>query len=190
KEGGLKARQELLLESIGRRKQTAAARARTQTDRDKLEAWMQLDSRDIYFPPTGKHTPLLAYFPPAPTVSLSAYADLNEPIRAQSAQQQEELKSLFEEGELCKGLDSFFLSPDMLEGLRSERRDIYLETFAHGGFGELKDVINLSPLQNSGWNGDLKLLKSDLDPLLERGYCCCVLAGTDKPAQNLAPDLV
>ena len=77
----------------------------------------------------------------------------------------------------------------MLEGLLSERREIYLETFAHGGFGELKDVINLSPLQNSGWNGDLKLLKSDLDPLLEQGYCCCVLAGTDKAAQNLASDL-
>ena len=35
----------------------------------------------------------------------------------------------------------------------------------------------------------MKLLKSDLDPLLEQGYCCCVFAGTDKAAQNLASDL-
>ena len=189
REGELKERLELLLESIGRRKQTAAAREHIQKDLDKLEAGMELDSLDKYFPLTGKFTTLLDYFPPETPVFLSEYADLKETIRAQWAQHQEDLKILFEEGELCKGLDSFFLSPDMLEGLLSERREIYLETFAHGGFGELKDVINLSPLQNSGWNGDLKLLKSDLDPLLEQGYCCCVLAGTDKAAQNLASDL-
>ena len=187
-EGELIEKIKLLLDSLGHRKQTAAARETIEKDLEKLETGMELDSLDKYFPLTGKFTSLLDYFNHAP-VFLSEYIDLKETLRAQWAQYQEDLKILFEEGQLAKGLDSFYLSPEMLEGKLQDRQEIYLETFAHGGFGELKDVINLSPLQNSGWNGDLKLLKSDLDPLMEQGYCCCVFAGTDKAAQNLAADL-
>lgn len=187
-EGELIEKIKLLLDSLGHRKQTAAARETIEKDLEKLETGMELDSLDKYFPLTGKFTSLLDYFNHAP-VFLSEYIDLKETLRAQWAQYQEDLKILFEEGQLTKGLDSFYLSPEMLEGKLQDRQEIYLETFAHGGFGELKDVINLSPLQNSGWNGDLKLLKSDLDPLMEQGYCCCVFAGTDKAAQNLAADL-
>ena len=187
-EGELIEKIKLLLDSLGHRKQTAAARETIEKDLEKLETGMELDSLDKYFPLTGKFTSLLDYFNHAP-VFLSEYIDLKETLRAQWAQYQEDLKILFEEGQLTKGLDSFYLSPEMLEGKLEDRQEIYLETFAHGGFGELKDVINLSPLQNSGWNGDLKLLKSDLDPLMEQGYCCCVFAGTDKAAQNLAADL-
>ena len=188
-EGELKEKLRALLASLGRRKQTAAAREKLEKDLEKLDAGMELESLDKYFPLTGRFTTLLDYFPENTPVFLSEYIDLKETLRAQWAQHQEDLKLLFEEGELCRGLDSFYLSPEQLEGALSGRAEIYLETFAHGGFGELRDVINLSPLQNSGWNGDLKLLKSDLDPLLEQGYCCCVLAGTDKAAQNLAADL-
>ncbi len=187
-EGELIEKIKLLLDSLGHRKQTAAARETIEKDLEKLETGMELDSLDKYFPLTGKFTSLLDYFNHAP-VFLSEYIDLKETLRAQWAQYQEDLKILFEEGQLAKGLDSFYLSPEMLEGKLQDHQEIYLETFAHGGFGELKDVINLSPLQNSGWNGDLKLLKSDLDPLMEQGYCCCVFAGTDKAAQNLAADL-
>lgn len=187
-EGELTEKLRELIKSLGNRKQTALARETLQKDLDRLEAGLDLDSYDKYFPLTGEFHCLLDYFDDA-AVFLSEYSDLKETLRAQWWQYQEDIKTLLEEGQLCKGLDNFMMSPELLEQNLSDHRVIYMETFAHGGFGTLKDIINLSPLQNSGWNGDLKLLKSDLDPLLEQGYCCCVFAGTDKAAQNLAADL-
>ncbi len=186
--GELEEKLEQLIHSLGNRKQTAPAKETLQKDLDRLRSGLELDSLDKYFPLTGGFSCLLDYFADA-AIFLSEYTDLKETMRAQWWQYQEDIKTLLEEGQLCKGLDSFSLSPEQLEQKLSDHRVVYLETFAHGGFGSLKDVINLSPLQNSGWNGDLKLLKSDLDPLLEQGYCCCVFAGTDKAAQNLAADL-
>ena len=188
-DGELQEKLRRLIDSLGNRKATENAKAILQKDLDRIESGLELDSYDKYFPLTGRFTTLLDYFQDA-AVFFSEYTDMKETLRAQCVQFQEDMKVLLEEGQLCKGLDSYQLSPEMLELSLKEHRCIYLETFAHGGFGTLKDVINLSPLQNSGWNGDLKLLKSDLDPLLEQGYCCCIFAGTDKAAQNLASDLV
>ena len=188
-DGELQEKLRRLIDSLGNRKATENAKAILQKDLDRIESGLELDSYDKYFPLTGRFTTLLDYFQDA-AVFFSEYTDMKETLRAQWVQFQEDMKVLLEEGQLCKGLDSYQLSPEMLELSLKEHCCIYLETFAHGGFGTLKDVINLSPLQNSGWNGDLKLLKSDLDPLLEQGYCCCIFAGTDKAAQNLASDLV
>ena len=186
-EGELIEKLSALIKSLGARKQTALVKETLQKDLDRLEAGLELDSYDKYFP-LSKPAVLLDYFSDA-AVFLSEYSDLKETLRAQWVQYQEDVKILLEEGQLCKGLEGYQQSPETFELSLDGHRVAYLETFAHGGMGQLKDVINLSPLQNSGWNGDLKLLKSDLEPLLEQGYCCCVLAGTDKAAQNLANDL-
>ena len=188
-EGELEEKLGKLIDSLGNRKTTENAKNILQKDLDRITSGLELDSYDKYFPLTGRFATLLDYFQDA-AVFFSEYTDIKETLRAQWVQFQEDIKVLLEEGQLCKGLDGYQLSPEMLELSLKEHRCIYLETFAHGGFGTLKDVINLSPLQNSGWNGDLKLLKSDLDPLMEQGYCCCIFAGTDKAAQNLAGDLV
>ena len=188
-EGELEEKLGKLIDSLGNRKTTENAKNILQKDLDRITSGLELDSYDKYFPLTGRFATLLDYFQDA-AVFFSEYTDMKETLRAQWVQFQEDIKVLLEEGQLCKGLDGYQLSPEMLELSLKEHRCIYLETFAHGGFGTLKDVINLSPLQNSGWNGDLKLLKSDLDPLMEQGYCCCIFAGTDKAAQNLANDLV
>ena len=188
-EGELEEKLGKLIDSLGNRKTTENAKNILQKDLDRITSGLELDSYDKYFPLTGRFATLLDYFQDA-AVFFSEYTDMKETLRAQWVQFQEDIKVLLEEGQLCKGLDGYQLSPEMLELSLKEHRCIYLETFAHGGFGTLKDVINLSPLQNSGWNGDLKLLKSDLDPLMEQGYCCCIFAGTDKAAQNLAGDLV
>lgn len=105
-------------------------------------------------------------------------------------QYSEDLKVLLDEGQLCKGLDSYLLSPEQVDAKISGQRVVMMDTFARAGGLTVKDLLNINPLQSSGWNGDLKLLQSDLTPLLEEGYCCAVLAGTPKAASNLAADLV
>ena len=183
---------ELLLEfiqSLGNRKTTAAVKETLQKDMDTLESGLELDSHDKYFPLVyDRFCCILDYYHNAP-IFCSEFSAAKENARATFWQYSEDIKLLFGEGQLCKGLDSYLLSPEELEARLENHRPAYLETFARSTVGRTKNLITLSPLQNSGWNGDLKLLKADLEPLLEQGYCCVVMSGTPKAAENLADDL-
>ncbi len=175
---------------LGNRPAAAAARAVLEKDLEQLEAGIELASQDKYFPLAyDSFATIFDYFDRAP-LFVSERAEARENARGLFWQYSEDLKLLFEEGQLCKGLDAYLLSPEQAEAKMEAHRIVMLDTFARTGMGTTaKDLINISPLQSSGWNGDLKLLQSDLLPLLEEGYCCAVLAGTAKAASNLAADL-
>ncbi len=178
-----------LIQSLGTRKNAAAAKEVLQKDLDMLQSGMELSSYDKYFPLVyDKFCCILDYFDRAP-VFFSEPSEAQESARAAFWQHSEDIKVLLEEGQLCKGLDRYMLSPEELSARLEGQRVACLETFARSGAGRMKDLITLSPLQNSGWNGDLKLLQADLEPLIEQGYCCVVLAGTPKAAETLAEDL-
>ena len=189
-EGELSTKLSEFCEKLGNRKNFAAAKAVLEKDLEQLDAGVELASEDKYFPLAyDTFATLFDYFDKAP-LFISERTEAREGARGLFWQYSEDLKILFDEGQLCKGLDSYLLSPEQAEAKMEAHRVILLDTFARTGSGEgIKDIINLSPLQSSGWNGDLKLLQSDLIPLLEEGYCCVVLAGTAKAASTLANDL-
>lgn len=178
-----------LIQSLGNRKAAAAAKEVLQKDLDDLQNGLMLSSLDKYFPLAyDRFTTLLDYFPDAP-IFLCEQSDCRETAKAVFWQYSEDCKLLFEEGQLCKGLDQYLASPEQTEEVIFSHQTILFDTFAHSTGSKLKDLIHVHPLQSSSWNGDLNLLKSDLYPLLEQGYCCCILAGTPKAASNLASDL-
>ena len=187
-EGALLEKLREFAKSLGGRKTTAAAKENILKDIDQLEQGLELASLDRYFPLAyARFATLLDYFEHAPVI-ISERSDVTESARAVFKQYSEDIKILFDDGQLCKGLDSFYLSAEEFMEELAVHRIAYFDTFARGGV-PLKDLVSLSPLQNSNWNGDIKLLKSDLDSLLSQGYCCFVFAGTDKAAQTLANDL-
>lgn len=174
---------------LGSRKATAEAKETLQQDLDTLSSGMELNSLDKYFPLAYENfATIVDYFENAP-VFVSEFVEAKETARSAFWQYSEDLKLLFDDGQLCKGLDSYMLSPEQAEARLLGHRLVYFDTFARTGLSGLKEIVTINPLQSSGWNGDLKLLKSDLYPLLEQGYCCCILAGTAKSAGNLATDL-
>ncbi len=123
-------------------------------------------------------------------VFVSEFAAVKENARAYLKQHEEDLKILFEEGELCKGLDHFCAEPGSLQSGWEKHPTVYLDTFARTNPElHLKKLISVNALQTSGWSGELKLLTEDLRALLAQGYSCTVLAGTDKAAATLATDL-
>ncbi len=144
---------------------------------------------DKYFPASyDEFATIVDYFENAP-VFISEFIEGKESGKANFRQYTEDIKLLFEDGVLCKGLDDYLLTPEELEVRLSKNRIVYLDTFARTGLTGLKDMVSITSIQSSGWNGDIKVLKSDLSSLLEQGYCCCIMAGTDKAAFNLASDL-
>ena len=102
----------------------------------------------------------------------------------------EEIKSLFLDGVLCKGLDRYYLGFSDLCGEYSRRRTVYLDNFARGSFDTpVKDLITYGVNQTSRWDGSYKILLEDISPALRNKYCVVVFAGTEKAAQGLLEEL-
>lgn len=103
----------------------------------------------------------------------------------------EEIKALFEEGSLCKGLDKYSLNFSELTALYESEGAIYLDNFPRGSFDTpVRDLINFHTKQLSPWEGSLSVLLEDIRPALNRGFSVVVLAGTEKAGAAFCEDLI
>ena len=176
-------------ETLGNKKSTLKAKETLERDLKLLQDDLELNALDKYFPLVyDEFATVIDYFENAP-IFASEFIDAKENGKTQFYQYTEDIKQFFEEGELCAGLDKYLLTPEEVALKLEKHRLVYFDTFARTGLNALKDIVNITPLQSSGWNGDLSLLKSDLYGMLEQGYCCAIMAGTEKAAANLANDL-
>ena len=67
---------------------------------------------------------------------------------------------------------------------------IYLDAFARGSYETPVRVLeNMNVRQNSVWSGSMQLLIEDVQAMLHNHWCCVVLAGSERAAQNTAADL-
>ena len=102
----------------------------------------------------------------------------------------EDIKMMFEDGVLCKGIDSFSVSWNDIVAKYEDMGVIYLDNFARGSFDTpVKELVNMNVRQNSPWEGSINVLRDDLRPDIHKGYTAIVLAGTRKNAQSLCTDL-
>ena len=123
-------------------------------------------------------------------VFVSEEARVKERARTTLWQAGEDVKALLEEGVLCRGLDTYMAEPSELADCIEMHDSVYLEAFPHGGFDTpVRTVVNLNARQLSAWSGGISVLREDLEPAVQRGWTCIVLAGTEKAAQSLAVDL-
>ncbi len=161
-------------------------------DVERLESGEELLSVDKYLPLAyDRAATILDYYAEEESLLfVSEYVAQKERARSFSWQYQEDIKILFEEGELCKGLDHYCEEFSYFQH-RCEKYDaVYLDIFARGSSDvPYRAMFSLNPIQTSNFSGELKVLQEDIQPLLENGYCVAVLAGTEKAAQNLAKDL-
>lgn len=185
---------EVLRQRIAQLKQKTklpAAAEKLQIDLERLESGADLYSVDKYLPLAyQKSATLLDYFDLDTPVFVSEYVAIKERARADAWQYQEDLKILFEEGELCKGLDDFCEDFGQLIPKLQKYPVVFMDTFARGrGDFAYRAMVSVNPIQTSNFSGELKVLYEDIAPLMENGYCVAVLAGTEKAANNLAHDL-
>ena len=102
----------------------------------------------------------------------------------------EDIKMMFEEGVLCKGLDTYSIKWSDVVSFYEKKGVIYLDNFARGSFDTpVKELITMNVRQTSPWEGSLTVLTDDLRPDIARGYTAVVLAGTQKAAKSLCEDL-
>ncbi|MGN0467959.1 MAG: transcription-repair coupling factor, partial [Acutalibacteraceae bacterium] len=102
----------------------------------------------------------------------------------------QDIKSMFEEGQLAKGIDCFNLNWEQLVSVYERSCTVYADSFARGSFDTpVKALVSVNAGTNASWNGTLSYLNDDLAPMLKNGYTCVVLAGTSKNAKEISYDL-
>lgn len=181
--------QKLIEEKISTVKSGSLAEAALKRDADRLSAGLELSSYDKYIGMVYKKPATLLDYFKNPVIFVSEYTAVKERARGFLTTHYEDVKILLEEGELCKGCDTFCVEFGRMNEILQNSRTVYLDTFAQSSELKLKELISATAVQTSAWGGELTLLSEDLTSLIAQGYCCVVLAGTAKSAATLASDL-
>lgn len=159
------------------------------SDLDSLKSGVGLASYDKYYAQIcGKMTTVFDYFSDGICI-ISEYASCAERAKGFSAQLQEDIKLLYEDGILYKETRGFYMEFSELAARAQKLRLIYTDMFLRGSDISLKRLIAAEAYQSSGWSGDNRLLFEELHSLCERGYCTVVLAGSEKARDILCDDI-
>ena len=171
-------------------KRADAVRQHLLQDVDRLRGGTHPVAPDRYLPliyPTK--TTALDYAPDALLV-VSESAKVRDRVRSADWQLQEDIRTLLEEGCLCKELCRYQMDWEDLSRAFSAHPTVFMETFARSSDLPLFALHAVTCRQLPVWSGGVSLLCEDLQDCLSRHMACVVLAGAEeKNAQILAEDL-
>ena len=186
----LAAKIEKLASSL-RGKYAALQKQKLYEDLDRLKSGVKFSSADKYLPLAYEQAATVLDYADKDTLFFVCESgNCKERVTSASKLSQEEIKALFEEGELCKGLDKFYLTPAELFKAYSEKGVIYLDNFARGSFDvPVRELITFTATQQPSWNGKLDVLCDDIAPILQKDAVVVVMGGTEKAARTLSEDL-
>ena len=167
------------------------ARATVNKDIEKIKSGIRLASIDKYMPVLYKPASIFDYAEDY-TLIVSESFSVKERFSASIGLMNEAVRAMFEEGELCTGLDKFSLDDSDLILRYETMPTIYMDNLPRGSFDTpIKTLVGVSARQNPAWNGSVSVLEEDLKNLTDlnkRRYL--VFAGTPKAAESLSRDLV
>ncbi len=169
-----------------RGKHADSVKKRIEKDIEKLENGIMPDC-DKYIPLCyEKETTLFDY---GERVIICENSACNDSFKSAAAQHSEDIKMLFEDGILCKGLDRYMLTKAEYSGLVEEKVFAYFDNFMRGHDIRLSKLINVSAGQVASWSGEYKYLLEELKSYMNANYSVIVFAGTEKGGKTLAEDL-
>lgn len=183
---GLKLAEKIEKLAASLRGKAAKARQTLNTDAEMLRGGIKPASTDKYIPLIYENPSTVLNYADDALLFVSDTAKVKERGNAAQTLLLEDIKDFLESGELCRGLDRFALTWAEMKDEYEQRGAIYLDTFARGSFDTpIKTLVNMDGRTLAPWGGDYSLLKEDIIPALENGWCVAVMAGTEKAAQAL-----
>lgn len=131
----------------------------------------------------------LDYFPDS-LLLVCETSSVKEHLISQEKMTVTEIRELFLDGELCKGLDDYYFSSSEIFSHYQKNKTVYIDNFARGSFDTpVKDLINYHINQLSPWDGSYGFLTEDIEVPVKNKYTVVVFAGTEKSAEALYQDL-
>ena len=159
-------------------------------DSELAQAGISLSNLDKYYSLAyEKPSYVFDYFENAVCI-MSEYTSSLENIRSSLSQRREELKLLYEDGVLFKGLD--LPQPDVASLAENALKMpcVFLDTFMRqNGNVHFKKLINTDCRQTAGWGGSSLALEEQLHELVDDGYSVILLAGSEKTLPIIINDL-
>ena len=167
---------------------SAKAKETLLTEADMLESGLSLSSYDKFISLIyEKPATLFDYFDEDGAVFISEYKNVLERSRSFEFHDSEELKSLFEEGFLCRGFDTFSLGFSESMSRLLSHGAVFLDTFAPSSYDTpLSAVVNITAKTAAPFTGQSSVLIQDLEDIGYKDYAVVILAGTEKGAKNLS----
>lgn len=183
---GLKLAEKIEKLAASLRGKAVKARQALNRDAEMLRSGLKPASTDKYIPLIYENPSTVLNYADDALLFVSDTAKVKERGNAAQTLLLEDVKDFLESGELCRGLDRFALTWAEIKDEYEQRGAIYLDTFARGSFDTpIKTLVNMDGRTLAPWGGDYSLLKEDIVPALENGWCVAVMAGTEKAAQAL-----
>ena len=183
---GLKLSEKIEKLAASLRGKAVKARQALNRDAEMLRSGLKPASTDKYIPLIYENPSTVLSYADDALLFVSDTAKVKERGNAAQTLLLEDIKDFLESGELCRGLDRFALTWAEMKDEYEQRGAIYLDTFARGSFDTpIKTLINMDGRTLAPWGGDYSLLKEDIVPALQSGWCVAVMAGTEKAAQAL-----
>lgn len=124
-------------------------------------------------------------------VIFSDYSVIMETANGLTARFNEDVKILIENGQLCKGLDGFFLELPEIQFIAEKKVCFYISNFLQGGERiNYKRIISFEAMQTASWSGEMKQLIEDIQDWKSRSYSIILCAGSEKTLHLIQQDLL
>ncbi len=137
-----------------------------------------------------KPATLFDYLDPDTIIFISETKASKERMKQVDAYRKNELSSLFEDGVLCRGFETYALNYRECMNKVLDHPVLFMDTFSHGSYDvDLKEIVHLNAKQNALFNGTASALMEDLNEISYKNYHIAVLAGTKKACENLCDTL-
>lgn len=177
------------LSSSQRGKKADTIKKNIETDIERLRNGLSVSSPDRYLPLVYPPATIFDYLD-KDLVFVSETGTVKEKLTAFNKLLTEDIKSCFEDGILCKGLDTFTLTTSELFHIYEKYPTAFLDNFARGSFDvPIKNLTTFSASTLPIWNGKLDVLKEDIAPIISKESTVVVFAGTEKSAKVLSENL-
>lgn len=166
------------------------AREALYQDVDRLHSARHLPGTDKYLPIAyGEQGTIFDYCTDG-ILFVSESQRVKERFRNQNDLINEEIRTLFEKGVLCQGLDKYTLDFTELTEYYQDLCAVYLDNFPRGSFDTpVGQLASFQFQQLSLWSGMLGQIEEDLKPLVKNGYTVAIMAGTNRSGKALEQDL-
>lgn len=177
-----------LMKSV-RGKHADKVRENLGNDVARLEAGEILSDIQKYYPLIYK-TPSTVFDYIDENVFFSEYPEIPETSSAVLAQYNEDIKILLEDGQICRGLDGYYLELPQIHVIADKYTQVYMNNFMQGSDRiSYEKLISFDCLQTSVWSGDMKQLFDDLESYCSNGYRIVLAIGSQKTLPIVQQDI-
>jgi len=123
-------------------------------------------------------------------VFFSEYSEILDTASSVITQYNEDVKILLEDGQLCRGLDGYYIELPGIQLLADKFTRIYLNNFMQGNDRiDYEKLISFDCLQTAVWSGDMKQLFDDLESYCSGGYRIILAIGSEKTISIVRSDI-